>query len=499
MVAKIQTTIFQGIDIAPIDVQVQAANGIPGVHIVGLPDKAVTESRERVRSALYAIGLSLPAKKITINLSPADLQKEGSHFDLPITLALLAAINVLDKELIANAIAVGELELDGSIRPVLGVLPIAMHAFKNNKKLICPLDNAAEAKWIEGVEIQSAPTLTSLIQTLKGEKSILAPLPQLRTPKNSRLDFTEVKGQKLAKRALEIAAAGGHNVLLNGPPGAGKSMLAERMISILPPLSPQESLEISSIHSISGNLKQGQLLQERPFRNPHHSASKVALIGGGIKVRPGEISLAHHGVLFMDEFPEYSKDTLESLRQPIESGQAVIARANAHITFPAKFQLIAAMNPCKCGYFNTPQAQCPTHRNCAQGYQQRLSGPILDRIDLHLTVDRVTPHALSSLDGGDSSQLIAERVKKARHKQTERYRDLPYETNVRISNRYIEEENILTQPAKDLLNQASERFHLSARTYYRSIKVALTIADLAQSANINEDHMAEALMFRGAF
>jgi magnesium chelatase family protein len=499
MVAKIQTTIFQGIDIAPIDVQVQAANGIPGVHIVGLPDKAVTESRERVRSALYAIGLSLPAKKITINLSPADLQKEGSHFDLPITLALLAAINVLDKELIANAIAVGELELDGSIRPVLGVLPIAMHAFKNNKKLVCPLDNAAEAKWIEGVEIQSAPTLTSLIQTLKGEKSILAPLPQLGTQKHSRLDFTEVKGQKLAKRALEIAAAGGHNVLLNGPPGAGKSMLAERMISILPPLSPQESLEISSIHSISGNLKQGQLLHERPFRNPHHSASKVALIGGGIKVRPGEISLAHHGVLFMDEFPEYSRDTLESLRQPIESGQAVIARANAHITFPAKFQLIAAMNPCKCGYFNTPQAQCPPHRNCAQSYQQRLSGPILDRIDLHLTVDRVTPHALSSLDGGESSQKIAERVKQARQKQTERYRGLPYETNVRISNRYIEEESILSKPAKDLLNQASERFHLSARTYYRSIKVALTIADLAQSPNINEDHMAEALMFRGAF
>jgi len=349
------------------------------------------------------------------------------------------------------------------------------------------------------VKVYAAPTLTTLIQTLKGEKTILTPPSTLKPPIKSRLDFTEVKGQKLAKRALEIAAAGGHNVLLNGPPGAGKSMLAERMVSILPPLSPQESLEISSIHSISGHLKQGQLLQERPFRNPHHSASKVALIGGGIKVRPGEISLAHHGVLFMDEFPEYSRDTLESLRQPIESGQAVIARANAHITFPAKFQLIAAMNPCKCGYFNTPQAQCQPQRNCSQLYQQRLSGPILDRIDLHLTVDRVTPHALSSLDSGESSPVIAKRVANARHKQTERFQDLPYETNVRISNRYIEESSFFSEPAKAILNQASEKYHLSARTYYRSIKVALTIADLAQSTVVKQDHMAEALMFRGIF
>jgi len=499
MVAKIQTTIFQGIDIAPIDVQVQAVNGLPGIQIVGLPDKAVTESRERVRSALYSIGFTLPAKKITINLSPADLQKEGSHFDLPITLALLAALEVLDKTLISDAIAVGELELDGSIRSVLGALPIAMYAFNNGKKMICPHDNAAEAHWIEGVKVCAAPTLTTLIQTLKGEKTILTPPSTLKPPIKSRLDFTEVKGQKLAKRALEIAAAGGHNVLLNGPPGAGKSMLAERMVSILPPLSPQESLEISSIHSISGHLKQGQLLQERPFRNPHHSASKVALIGGGIKVRPGEISLAHHGVLFMDEFPEYSRDTLESLRQPIESGQAVIARANAHITFPAKFQLIAAMNPCKCGYFNTPQAQCQPQRNCSQLYQQRLSGPILDRIDLHLTVDRVTPHALSSLDSGESSPVIAKRVANSRLKQTERFQDLPYETNVRISNRYIEESGFLSEPAKAILNQASEKYHLSARTYYRSIKVALTIADLAQSTAVKQDHMAEALMFRGIF
>ncbi len=499
MVAKIQTTVFQGLKVIPVDVQVQACNGLPAMQIVGLPDKAVTESRERVRSALHAIGFSIPAKKITINLSPADLQKEGSHFDLPITLALLSALDVLDRQVIENAFAVGELELDGSIRPVPGVLPIAMAALKSGKKLICPHENAAEAAWIEGLNILSAPDLITLLQTLKGERVVVPPSAELAPPKKCGLDFKEVKGQKLAKRALEIAAAGGHNVLLNGPPGAGKSMLAERLVSILPPLSPQEALEISSIHSISGNLEQGRLLQERPFRNPHHSASKVSLIGGGIKVQPGEISLAHNGVLFLDEFPEYARDTLESLRQPMESGKAVISRANAHVTFPSKFQLIAAMNPCKCGYFNTPRALCRAQKNCATQYQQRISGPILDRIDLHLTVDSVSPHELEKLEGGESSEAVSKRVLTARNQQKKRFEKTDFETNVRLSNTFIDEQITLHSDAKALLNQASEKFHLSARTYYRTIKVALTIADLEQETKILKHHMAEALMFRGVF
>lgn len=497
MIAKIQTIVFQGLTVVPVDVQVQACNGIPGMQIVGLPDKAVTESRERIRSALHAIGFSLPAKRITINLSPADLQKEGSHFDLPITLALLCALEVLDQSVLDNAFAVGELELDGAIRFVPGILPIAMGALKAGKKLICPHENASEAAWIDGLSILSAPTLVTLLQSLKGERVIACPPPALAPAKRSTLDLKDVKGQLLAKRALEIAAAGGHNVLLNGPPGAGKSMLAERLISILPPLTPEEALDVSSIHSLSGTLDHGRLLQERPFRHPHHSASKVSLIGGGIKVKPGEISLAHNGVLFLDELPEYTRDTLESLRQPLESGLAVIARANAHVTFPAKFQLIAAMNPCKCGHFNTPRALCGPQKKCDVFYQQRISGPILDRIDLHLTVDAVAPSELDTLEAGESSRDVLARVMAARAHQEKRFQSQAFQTNVRLSNAFIDETVKIHPDAKSFLIQSCDTFHLSARTYYRMIKVALTIADLEQESQILKKHMAEALMFRG--
>lgn len=392
MVARITTAAFQGIDVQPVDVQVHISSGLPSFTIVGLPNKAVSEAKERVRAALSALGLALPPKRITVNLSPADTLKEGSHFDLPIALGLLTAMEVLPEGDMAGFLALGELALDGTLTPVSGVLPAAIHAGASDLGLICPAAQGGEAVWA-GAELNvlAPATLMELLNHFKGVQLLARPEPQVADTHAAgpQPDLADIKGQESAKRALEIAAAGGHNLLMSGPPGAGKSLLARRLPTILPPLGPEEALDVSMIHSLAGTLPEGGLMRTRPFRDPHHSASMAALVGGGHQVKPGEVSLAHLGVLFLDELPEFQRPTLEALRQPIESGAAVVARASAHVSYPARFQLVAAMNPCRCGYLDDPGQACTRAPKCAEDYQGRLSGPLLDRIDLHVEVPAV--------------------------------------------------------------------------------------------------------------
>jgi magnesium chelatase family protein len=390
MVQRVATVAFEGIEVRPVDVQVQVAPGMPAFAIVGLPDKAVTEARERVRSALIASGLALPARRITINLAPADLPKEGSHYDLPIALGLMAAIGAIPHEALAGFTVLGELGLDGSIAPVAGVLPAAIGANARGEGLICPAVCGPEAAWASPeIEIVAAASLIQLANHFKGTQVLSRPQPKILEAAGPVLDLADIKGQESAKRALEVAAAGGHNLLMVGPPGAGKSMLAARLPSILPPLAPAELLEVSMVASIAGEIEGGALTNRRPFRAPHHSASMPALVGGGMHARPGEISLAHHGVLFLDEFPEFQPQALDSLRQPLESGEVSIARANHRVTYPARFILVAA---CRCGKANEPGFTCRRGPNtrCSADYQARISGPLLDRIDLHIEVPAVT-------------------------------------------------------------------------------------------------------------
>lgn len=390
MVATVGTVAFLGLEARPVEVQCQLVSGLPNFIVVGLADKAVAESRERVRNAIAAIGLSLPPKRITVNLSPADLSKEGSHYDLPIALALLAAMGVVDTEQLAEHLVVGELGLDGRIAPIPGVLLAALHASQQGQTLICPAAQGAEAAWAGSDGVLSAPDLLSLINHLKGSSVLPRPGTGELEPAVVGPDLRQVRGQETAKRALEIAAAGGHNLLMVGPPGAGKSLMASCLPGILPPLSPAEALEVSMVSSVSGTLAGGRISQNRPFRAPHHSASMAALVGGGLRVKPGEVSLAHFGVLFLDELPEFQRAVLDSLRQPLETGEVSVARANAHVTFPARVQLVAAMNPCRCGHLADPALACSRAPRCAVDYQAKVSGPLLDRIDLHVEVAAVT-------------------------------------------------------------------------------------------------------------
>ena len=428
MQAHVNTIAFNGLDTLDVDLQLQISSGIPAFNIVGLPDKTIAESKERVRAALNSIGLELPAKRIIINLAPADLLKEGSHFDLPIALAILAGLGIVSAEEIANYIVIGELGLDGAIMPVNGVLPVAIHANRRSKGLVCPEIEGSEAVWSGLTDIVAAPSLLSLINHFKGVQQLPKPIARQRKSQASTLDMSDVKGQETAKRALEIAAAGAHNMLMVGTPGAGKSMLASRLTTILPPLTTEEALETCMIHSIAGELKNGEISFERPYRDPHHNASTPALIGGGRKGVPGEISLAHNGVLFLDELPEFNRATLEALRQPIETGYVSISRVNCHTQYPANFQLIAAMNPCRCGYLGCQGQECSRAPKCAEEYQSRISGPLMDRFDIHIQVPPVSPWEMSEVKKGESSAVIRQRVVAARKIQEERFKKLGYPT-----------------------------------------------------------------------
>ena len=495
MVARISTVAFEGAEARRIDVQVQIAPGGTGFSIVGLADKAVAESRDRVWAAFTSVGLELPYKRIVINLAPADIPKEGAHYDLPIALGLMVALGILPAEDLEGYAAIGELSLDGTISRVPGALPAAVCANAAGLGLICPEPNGAEAAWAGDLPLLAPHNLIQIINHFKGTQCLSSPKAGELLESASILDMRDVRGQETAKRALEIAAAGGHNLLMVGPPGSGKSMLAARLPGLLPPLTAKELLDVSMVHSVAGLLDRGQLSRSRPFRSPHHSASMAAMVGGGAKAKPGEASLAHRGVLFLDELPEFTPQVLDSLRQPLEMGEISVARVNAHVRYPANFQLIAAMNPCRCGTGGSDGIACRRGVRCAQDYQSRVSGPFMDRIDIQIDVPAVTPADLALPPSKDSTKDIAERVAMARAVQLERNGG---HTNADLGSQRLDHVAAPDAEGRKLLTQAAETLNLTARGYHRVLRVARTLADLSGSENIHRLHIAESLSHRRA-
>jgi magnesium chelatase family protein len=512
MVARVVTVAFEGVEARRVDVEVQTASGQVAFMVVGLGDKAVGESRERVRAAFAGLGLALPSKRLIVNLAPADLPKEGSHYDLPIALGLMGVMGVIPPDALNGWMAFGELGLDGTLAATAGALPAAVAASALGLGLICPEASGPEAAWAGGAAILAPRSLIAIVNHFRGTQVLGSPKPGPVLDADPGADLRDVKGQEQAKRALEIAAAGGHNLLFVGPPGSGKSMMAQRLPGLLPPLSARELLETSMVHSVAGLIAKGALTRARPFRSPHHSASMPALVGGGARAKPGEVSLAHNGVLFLDELPEFTPQVLDSLRQPLETGEVTVARANAHVRYPARVQLVAAMNPCRCGLGGAGKGACGRAPRCLQQYQSRISGPLMDRIDLHVEVPPVTAAdlALPRPAEGTARVAAARALQEARGQASVGPADRKADTqapeafgsgstlNARLEGRALERFAAPDDKARALLTRAAEANGLSARGWTRTLRLARTIADLEGAETVGRLHVAEALIYRPA-